>query len=125
MGRLLVDKFITGCTSCRCCPAPPWALRQPTSNCRCSPRMGSTLATGVSGAGQVITNLWQAMNETSRVADDLTSLIGTANAPIFGIVAESWVMERTLMAAAISGWDWADTMGKLPVESSLPITGWR
>jgi len=37
------------------------------------------------GVGQDITKIRQAMEGTARVADDLTRLIDTANAPIFGI----------------------------------------
>eukprot|EP00425_Heterocapsa_triquetra_P039042 CAMPEP_0195078292 /NCGR_PEP_ID=MMETSP0448-20130528/20509_1 /TAXON_ID=66468 /ORGANISM="Heterocapsa triquestra, Strain CCMP 448" /LENGTH=437 /DNA_ID=CAMNT_0040111019 /DNA_START=40 /DNA_END=1350 /DNA_ORIENTATION=+ len=40
---------------------------------------------GVVGVGQDITALNRAMAESKRVADDLTRLIETANAPIFGV----------------------------------------
>ena len=40
---------------------------------------------GVVGVGQDITELKQVMAEAKRVVDDLTRLIDTANAPIFGI----------------------------------------
>ncbi len=40
--------------------------------------------TGVVGVGQDITELNQVLAASKRVADDLTRLIETANAPIFG-----------------------------------------
>ncbi len=46
--------------------------------------MAKAMATGVVGVGQVITELNQVLAASKRVADDVTRLIDTANAPIFG-----------------------------------------
>lgn len=48
-------------------------------------RDGKGQVMGVVGVGQDITELDKVMGESKRVADDLTRLIETANAPIFGI----------------------------------------
>jgi len=68
--------------------------------------------TGVVGVGQDITNLRQVMTESKRVADDLTRVINTANAPIFGIDTHGNVTEWNRMAAAISGWSKEETLGR-------------
>jgi len=68
--------------------------------------------TGVVGVGQDITELRGVMVESKRVADDLTRVIDTANAPIFGIDTRGCVTEWNLMAAAISGWDRSETVGR-------------
>jgi len=52
------------------------------------------------------------MVESNRVADDLTRVINTANAPIFGIDSAGHVTEWNLKAAAISGWTREETVGK-------------
>ena len=46
--------------------------------------MAKAMSTGVVGVGQVITELNQVLAASKRVADDVTRLIDTANAPIFG-----------------------------------------
>jgi PAS domain S-box-containing protein len=74
---------------------------------------------GVVGVGQDITILRQAMNETTRVADDLTRLIDTANAPIFGVDRDGRVTEWNQKAAALSGWSKQETLGKPLVESFI------
>jgi len=75
--------------------------------------------TGVVGVGQDITNLRQVMVESKRVADDLTRVINTANAPIFGIDTQGCVTEWNRMAAAISGWSRRDTLGKPLVQEFI------
>merc|ERR1719305_2076526 len=44
--------------------------------------------TGVIGVGQDITDLREIMAEQKRIADELSRLIETANAPIFGVNKE-------------------------------------
>ena len=44
-----------------------------------------------------------AVQETQNTADDLTRLIDTANAPIFGIDTSGNVTEWNRMAASVSG----------------------
>jgi PAS domain S-box-containing protein len=68
--------------------------------------------TGMVGVGQDITNLRKAMYETAHVADDLTRMIDTANAPIFGIDRQGRVTEWNRRAAAISGWTTDETLGE-------------
>jgi len=75
--------------------------------------------TGVVGVGQDITNLRQVMSESARVADDLTRVIDTANAPIFGIDNAGRVTEWNRMAGEISGWQKAETLGKPLVEQFI------
>ena len=58
---------------------------------------------GVVGVGQDITAINQSQAELTRVANDLTLLIDTANAPIFGIDAEGLVNEWNRKAVAITG----------------------
>jgi len=78
--------------------------------------------TGVVGVGQDITNLRQVMVESKRVADDLTRVIDTANAPIFGIDTQGNVTEWNKMAAALSGWTRVETLGKPLVDEFITIT---
>uniref|UniRef100_A0A7S4V013 histidine kinase n=1 Tax=Alexandrium monilatum TaxID=311494 RepID=A0A7S4V013_9DINO len=68
--------------------------------------------TGMVGVGQEITLLRKSMRESEWVADDLTRLIDTANAPIFGIDVQGRVTEWNRKAAAISGFAKEETMGK-------------
>jgi len=72
--------------------------------------------TGVMGVGQDITSLRHSINETSHVADDLTRLIDTANAPIFGIDTHGNVSEWNQRAASICGWTKEEAVGKNLVE---------
>eukprot|EP00927_Polykrikos_kofoidii_P021762 TRINITY_DN20509_c0_g1_i3.p1 TRINITY_DN20509_c0_g1~~TRINITY_DN20509_c0_g1_i3.p1 ORF type:complete len:2831 (-),score=586.96 TRINITY_DN20509_c0_g1_i3:233-7462(-) len=68
--------------------------------------------TGVVGVGQDFTELNQLMAESKRVADDLTRLIETANAPIFGINTDGAVTEWNRMVANITEYSKADALGK-------------
>jgi len=53
----------------------------------------------------------EARSEQARIADDLTSLIDTANAPIFGIDAEGNITEWNQAAENITGFSKEDAMG--------------
>jgi PAS domain S-box-containing protein len=72
--------------------------------------MGKTL--GVVGVGQDITELKAGKAELQRVANDLTLLIDTANAPIFGIDANGMVNEWNRKMAAITGFSKEEVMGE-------------
>ena len=67
---------------------------------------------GVVGVGQDITLMKAAQAEQRRVADDLTLLIDTANAPIFGIDGNYLVNEWNRKAAEITGYEKEEVMGK-------------
>jgi len=67
---------------------------------------------GVVGVGQDITELKQVMAEAKRVADDLTRLIDTANAPIFGIDIYGNVTEWNAKASRLLGFSKEETIGK-------------
>ena len=67
---------------------------------------------GVVGVGQDITELNQVRVEQQLVADDLTQLIDTANAPIFGIDAQGNVNEWNQTAERITGFSRYEVMGK-------------
>jgi PAS domain S-box-containing protein len=67
---------------------------------------------GVVGVGQDITTLNETLREQESVANDLTQLIDTANAPIFGIDAKGLVNEWNQRAELITGFNKADVMGK-------------
>jgi PAS domain S-box-containing protein len=67
---------------------------------------------GVVGVGQDITELNRIRKEQESVANDLTQLIDTANAPIFGIDAAGLVNEWNQRAELLTGFDKADVMGK-------------
>jgi PAS domain S-box-containing protein len=71
---------------------------------------------GVIGVGQDITELRQANAEQQRVADDLSRLIETANAPIFGVDVEGKVTEWNRKASELSGFPKDESMGQLLVE---------
>ena len=58
---------------------------------------------GVVGVGQDITAINKSQAELSRVANDLTQLIETANAPIFGIDKDGLVNEWNRKTAYITG----------------------
>jgi PAS domain S-box-containing protein len=61
---------------------------------------------------QHITELNTIRKEQESVANDLTQLIDTANAPIFGIDAAGLVNEWNQRAEVLTGFDKADVMGK-------------
>ena len=63
----------------------------------------SGVIVGVVGVGQDITAINQGQAELSRVANDLTQLIETANAPIFGIDTNGYLNEWNRKAAHITG----------------------
>jgi len=67
---------------------------------------------GVVGVGQDITEISKSQGEMQRVANDLTLLIDTANAPIFGIDAEGLVNEWNRKAAEITGYTKDEVMGQ-------------
>ena len=67
---------------------------------------------GVVGVGQDITELAQALAEQERVADDLTRLIDTANAPIIGIDANGRVNEWNQTTARLTGFTKLEVLGK-------------
>ena len=67
---------------------------------------------GVVGVGQDITAINQSQAELTRVANDLTLLIDTANAPIFGIDANGFVNEWNRKAAAITGFSKEEVKGR-------------
>jgi PAS domain S-box-containing protein len=67
---------------------------------------------GVVGVGQDITELNSIRKEQESVANDLTQLIDTANAPIFGIDAAGLVNEWNQRAEFLTGFGKADVMGK-------------
>jgi PAS domain S-box-containing protein len=74
---------------------------------------------GVVGVGQDITDRKKAAIELQRVAGDLTRLIDTANAPIFGIDKDGKVNEWNQTAAKITGYPKDSVMGKNLVESYI------
>ena len=63
----------------------------------------SGVIVGVVGVGQDITAINKSQAELSRVANDLTQLIETANAPIFGIDKDGLVNEWNRKTASITG----------------------
>ena len=67
---------------------------------------------GVVGVGKDITDLAQALAEQERVADDLTRLIDTANAPIIGIDAHGRVNEWNQTTARLTGFTRVEVLGK-------------
>ncbi|CAK0837076.1 unnamed protein product [Prorocentrum cordatum] len=74
---------------------------------------------GVFGVGQDITNLRSALTESKCIADDLTRLIDTANAPIFGIDTKGLVNEWNSKATEISGWGKKEAFGKVFVNTFI------
>ena len=67
---------------------------------------------GVVGVGQDITQLKQVLAESERIADDLTRLIETANAPIFGIDTNFNVTEWNAKASSLLGYSKEETQGQ-------------
>jgi PAS domain S-box-containing protein len=66
---------------------------------------------GVVGVGQDITELNKIRIEQANIANELTQLIDTANAPIFGIDAQGNISEWNQQAEKITGFDKAEVMG--------------
>ena len=71
------------------------------------------------GVGQDITELDSSRAEMERVAQDLTQLIDTANAPIFGIDNNGKVNEWNQKSAEITGFHADDVLGKNLVEEFI------
>ena len=59
-----------------------------------------------------ITDVKLAQAESARVADELTQLVDTANAPIFGIDSDGLVNEWNQTAARITGYQKSEVLGK-------------
>jgi len=76
---------------------------------------------GVVGVGQDITELDAYRSEVERVADDLTMLIDTANAPIFGIDTHGLVNEWNKTAIRITGFDKDEVLGRALVEEFITV----
>ncbi|HXF48720.1 MAG TPA: diguanylate cyclase, partial [Verrucomicrobiae bacterium] len=74
---------------------------------------------GVIGVGQDITERKKAEMESARIAQELTNLIDTANAPIFGIDKEGLVTEWNRTAVAITGYEKRETLGRNLVEEFI------
>jgi PAS domain S-box-containing protein len=74
---------------------------------------------GVIGVGQDITDRKKAEVESSRIAQELTNLIDTANAPIFGIDRDGRVTEWNRTAVAITGYEKRETLGRNLVEDFI------
>merc|ERR1712050_444690 len=74
---------------------------------------------GVVGVGQDITTLNRLMAEAKRVADDLTRLIETANAPIFGVDTQGRVTEWNQKLAELSQYSKKETIGQPLVENFI------
>merc|ERR1719277_404484 len=75
--------------------------------------------TGVIGVGQDITELRAVTAEQHRIADDLSRLIESANAPIFGVSVDGHVTEWNRKAAQLSGFTNEETMGHLLVDEFI------
>lgn len=66
-----------------------------------------------------ITERKRAEVESARIAQELTNLIDTANAPIFGIDKDGRVTEWNRTAVAITGYEKRETLGKNLVEQFI------
>jgi PAS domain S-box-containing protein len=66
---------------------------------------------GVVGVGQDITELNKVRIEQANIANELTQLIDTANAPIFGIDTQGNINEWNQQAEKITGFDKAEVIG--------------
>jgi len=75
-------------------------------------RDASGQTVGMVGVGQDITELNKVLVEQARISNDLTRLIDTANAPIFGIDANGKVNEWNQQAEKITGFNKAEVMGR-------------
>jgi PAS domain S-box-containing protein len=67
---------------------------------------------GVVGVGQDITELNQARAEQARIAIEMTQLIDSANAPIFGIDANGKINEWNKQAQKITGYSMKEVKGR-------------
>jgi PAS domain S-box-containing protein len=74
---------------------------------------------GVVGVGQNITELDGYRSEMEHIAQDLTILIDTANAPIFGIDKQGNVNEWNKKTAKITGFTSTEALGKNLVEEFI------
>jgi PAS domain S-box-containing protein len=74
---------------------------------------------GVVGVGQDITERKKAQLELERVAQDLRTLIDTANAPIFGIDSNGNVNEWNNKVAEITGFDKMEVLNHNLVEEFI------
>eukprot|EP00928_Gymnodinium_smaydae_P025619 TRINITY_DN2034_c0_g1_i3.p1 TRINITY_DN2034_c0_g1~~TRINITY_DN2034_c0_g1_i3.p1 ORF type:complete len:1797 (-),score=398.49 TRINITY_DN2034_c0_g1_i3:86-5419(-) len=96
-----------------------WGTRYTVLLNATSRRDASGSIIGVVGVGQDITELNQVMAESKRIADDLTRLIETANAPIFGIDTQGNVTEWNAKASSLLGYSKSETMGKTLVKNFI------
>jgi PAS domain S-box-containing protein len=74
---------------------------------------------GMVGVGQDITGMKAAEKERQLVADDLTRLIDSANAPIFGIDVHGMVTEWNQTACRLTGYTKAEVLGKHLVDTYI------
>ena len=74
---------------------------------------------GVVGVGQDITAINKSQAEMSRMANDLSMLVETANAPIFGIDDSGLVNEWNRKAAQITGFSRDEVMGRSLVKDFI------
>mmetsp|Transcript_28857 Transcript_28857/g.95978 ORF Transcript_28857/g.95978 Transcript_28857/m.95978 type:complete len:2230 (-) Transcript_28857:59-6748(-) len=79
---------------------------------------------GIVAVGQDLTKMRDTMLEKSFVAEDLTRLINTANAPILGIDVGGNVTEWNGKAAEISGWSKEEALGKPLLETFIHESYW-
>ena len=70
--------------------------------------------------GQDVTELLREKSESTRIANDLTRLIGTANAPIFGVDTAGLVTEWNSAAAELTGYTPEEAAGRNLVEFVRP-----
>jgi PAS domain S-box-containing protein len=77
------------------------------------------VVTGVVGVGQDITEQKRVSANAQLVADDLTRLIDTANAPIFGVDLEGNLTEWNRKSAELVGYSADETMGRNLVENFI------
>ena len=75
---------------------------------------------GVVGVGQDVTDLTKIQQEQMSKANDLSRLIATANAPIFGTDSEGRINEWNQMAEKITGFTKAAVLGVDLVEEIIP-----
>lgn len=79
---------------------------------------------GIVAVGQDLTKMRDTMLEKSFVAEELTRLINTANAPILGIDVGGNVTEWNGKAAEISGWSKEEALGKPLLETFIHESYW-
>jgi len=75
---------------------------------------------GVVGVGQDVTDLTKIQQEQMSKANDLSRLIATANAPIFGTDSEGRINEWNQMAEKITGFTKAAVLGVDLVQGLIP-----